>query len=512
MTAETGSGTGPVSASSLTGPVDAVPPGTASVAAPASVPAETRRTGASPAVAPPGAGDVLGDHYRLEARIGHGGSADVWRGRDLRLDRTVAVKVFRPGAAVSGSRDAAEAQTRATVNDPAAVAVLDVSSGGDERYVVTELVEGDDLGSLIARGPMAPDLARRVAADVAGALAALHARGLAHGGVKPPAILVLRGAEERDGLAAKLNDVGVAPASAAPGADGRRLGPADDVRALGLVLLASLLGGRAFRRAVELSGSGVPAPGADLSPDAADLLRRMTDRDPGARPGAIEVGRALRHDLVGRMTRVEAGSTAPVAMVAGSPTGGGTWTGVIGTGTAPIPAAPALFGPPTGGVPLTEAVAVQAGGRRRVPLVAVFATTAIGAVVVAGTAVGLALTVPAPAAGRPAIASTAAISAPASAASAGSSDVPVVPVVPGASRASASAAPPVPIPTASSAPRPTRIKPSATASAPSAAPASAAASASASAPVASAPIAPSASTATDGTTGTSSATPTPGAG
>ena len=130
----------------------------------------------------PEVGDVLGDRYEVLAEIGRGGMATVYRGRDLRLGRTVALKVFRAGVAeaVDPRRTSQEMQLLAGIDHPSVVAVLDAanSRGPFGTYLVMELVHGADLGTALsrARGPLPADLARRIVADVAGALAALHER------------------------------------------------------------------------------------------------------------------------------------------------------------------------------------------------------------------------------------------------------------------------------------------------------------------------------------------------
>src|SRR5947209_3957545 len=210
----------------------------------------------------PVVGDIVGGRYRLDAEIGAGGMAVVYRATDLKLDRVVAVKVFRSevAAAVDPQRTTREGRLLAGMQHPAVVSALDASSGdGDVTYLVMELVEGDDLKTLLKRGPLDPDLARRVLIDVTGALALLHGRGVVHRDVKPANILVVRDTERhRTGITAKLTDFGIAQA-----VDGTRItatdtilgtaaylspeqvrgepvGPATDVYSAGLVLIECL--------------------------------------------------------------------------------------------------------------------------------------------------------------------------------------------------------------------------------------------------------------------------------
>ena len=274
------------------------------------------------------------------AELGRGGMATVFKGRDLRLQRPVAVKVFRGGfaEAVDPQRTTQEMRLLAAVNHPSVVAVLDASNGDGVfgAFLVMELVVGDDLGLLLhrARGPLTADFARRIVADVASALSTLHAQGVVHRDVKPANILVPTTASSSPtSVAAKLTDFGIAQL-----VDGARLTapdsilgtaaylspeqvrgapprPTSDVYSLGLVLLEALTGKRAFPGpAAEAAMARLHRPPAlpeDASPALADLLSRMTALDPAHRPAAADVADALRDQLVGRVTAPDATQTAP---------------------------------------------------------------------------------------------------------------------------------------------------------------------------------------------------------
>ncbi|HEV7624543.1 MAG TPA: protein kinase, partial [Amnibacterium sp.] len=283
------------------------------------------------------AGEVVGGRYRLEGELGRGGMAVVWRATDLKLDRTVAVKVFRSelAEAVDPQRTARETHLLAGMQHPAVVGALDASTGdADVTYLVMELVEGDDLKTLLHRGPLDPDLTRRVLADVADALALLHSRGVVHRDVKPANILVVRAPERRaTGITAKLTDFGIAQAVDATritSSDiilgtaaylspeqvrGDPVGPASDVYAAGLVLAECLSGRRAFpgppaEAAVARLSAPPPLP-EGASAELAALLTAMTAMDPVERPAASAVAATLR-DLAGSMTEPEDADTARV--------------------------------------------------------------------------------------------------------------------------------------------------------------------------------------------------------
>ncbi|HXF32670.1 MAG TPA: serine/threonine-protein kinase, partial [Solirubrobacterales bacterium] len=150
-------------------------------------------------------GAVLKDRYRLERLLGRGGMAAVWLGHDDVLDRPVAVKVLSDTIASDPhflARFRREATVAAGLSHPNLVDVYDYSESGERPYLVMEFVAGRDLGSRIARGgPIDRD---RLARELLGALAHIHAAGIVHRDIKPHNVML-----EADG-AAKLIDFGIA--------------------------------------------------------------------------------------------------------------------------------------------------------------------------------------------------------------------------------------------------------------------------------------------------------------
>src|SRR5437773_4949653 len=116
-------------------------------------------------------GSTLGERYRVEARIGAGGMAEVYRGLDPALNRTVAIKVLLPQFARDAgfvARFRREAQAAARLNHPNIVGVFDTGADGDRQYIVMEFVEGRTLAEFLAGGrrltPMqAVDLTQKIA-------------------------------------------------------------------------------------------------------------------------------------------------------------------------------------------------------------------------------------------------------------------------------------------------------------------------------------------------------------
>ncbi len=158
--------------------------------------------------------EVLGERYRIGGVLGRGGMAEVHLGRDLRLNREVAVKVLRSDLARDPSfqvRFRREAQAAASLNHPAIVAVYDTgedrSASGATPYIVMEYVEGDTLRDVLRReGRLRPEKAMELAADICGALDFSHRNGIVHRDVKPGNVMITP-----DG-AVKVMDFGIARA------------------------------------------------------------------------------------------------------------------------------------------------------------------------------------------------------------------------------------------------------------------------------------------------------------
>jgi serine/threonine protein kinase len=298
--------------------------------------------------------------------------AVVWRATDLKLDRAVAVKVFRSelAEAIDPQRTARETHLLAGVDHPAVVGALDASTGdAPVTYLVMELVEGSDLKTLLTSGALDVDRTRRILADVAGALAVLHSRGVVHRDVKPANILVVDERERhRTGITAKLTDFGIAQAvdgTRITSSDlilgtaaylspeqvrGEAIGPASDVYSAGLVLAECLSGCRAFpgapaEAAVARLHAAPPVP-PEASPELAALLTAMTALDPADRPSASAVAATLR-DLAGAMTAPDAEETARVPRPAPSMLAAAAAVPAV----AEVPAAP-----------FEDAVAIDDGG------------------------------------------------------------------------------------------------------------------------------------------------------
>ena len=166
----------------------------------------------------PAPGSRLGP-YEIVALLGAGGMGEVYRARDPRLGREVAVKVLGASAAATPDRLRRfedEARALGALNHPNILSVLDVGSENGSPYVVFELLEGLTLGDRLRRGPLPPRKAVEYVVQVCHGLAAAHAKGIVHRDLKPSNLFLTSGGR------VKILDFGLAKLS-------ERLTPEDDL-------------------------------------------------------------------------------------------------------------------------------------------------------------------------------------------------------------------------------------------------------------------------------------------
>jgi eukaryotic-like serine/threonine-protein kinase len=275
----------------------------------------------------PAPGAELGGRFRLEAVLGSGSEAVVYRAADSCDGRPVALKVFRRPEPEGGLRREIVIQRR--LRHRGIVALLDYAehsgTGGLPEYAVLELVEGATLKEILGSGAADPRLVASWAGSLLKSLAYIHDRGIAHHDIKPSNILIPYGPDGRAAGRTKLTDFGIASSAAVPctssgygtahymspeQAAGRPPGSAGDIYSLGLVLLESLTGARPFPGSAvtsmltrTLRRPGVPAV---LGRRWAALIGSMTAVDPSER---VTARQALR--LLHRVQRSEFRSHLP---------------------------------------------------------------------------------------------------------------------------------------------------------------------------------------------------------
>ena len=158
-------------------------------------------------------GDQLGN-FQIEELIGRGGMGEVYRARDVRLKRAVAIKTLP--ADFAGDRDRAarferEARAASALNHPNIISVFDIGEDGGVSFIVSELVEGETLTRSILRGPLPVAEVIEVGTQLAEGLAAAHAAGVVHRDLKPGNIMLTRTGR------VKILDFGLARQDPVPG-------------------------------------------------------------------------------------------------------------------------------------------------------------------------------------------------------------------------------------------------------------------------------------------------------
>jgi eukaryotic-like serine/threonine-protein kinase len=268
-------------------------------------------------------GTVLGGRYRLVELLGQGGMATIYRARDSQLERDVAIKILRPEYGADPDfidRFRHEAQAAASLNHPGIVAVYDYGTDPAGPYIAMELIEGEDLSTIIRRtGALPPRAAARLVAQAARAVGAAHDRGIVHRDIKPGNLLVAR-----DGRL-KVTDFGIARAISESGltlpgttlgsvhyfspeqARGEMATPASDIYSLGIVLYELLTGRRPWTgdtaaaiATARLTGA-VPSPSAahgGIPPSLEAIDRKALASNPDERfASAAEMAAALESFL-----------------------------------------------------------------------------------------------------------------------------------------------------------------------------------------------------------------------
>ena len=301
--------------------------------------------------------------YEILSLIGAGGMGEVYRARDVRLEREVAVKVLPGGVATTAERlqrFAQEARATAALNHPNILAVFDIGTEDGVQYVVSELLEGETLRAVLERGALPPRKAIEYGAQIVRGLAAAHERHIVHRDLKPDNIFVTREGRVKIldfGLARIFQavDPGDRTMTGGPGGGttpGMVLGTTgymspeqvrglavdhrSDIFSFGAVLFEMLAGKRAFRGATAADTmsailSGDPPElesGTRTLPPMLDrLVRRCLEKSPDERyQSARDI--AFNLESLSTISTGESGSaTAPAAAVEAASSPARRWPG-----------------------------------------------------------------------------------------------------------------------------------------------------------------------------------------
>jgi eukaryotic-like serine/threonine-protein kinase len=269
-------------------------------------------------------GQVI-SHYRIVEKLGAGGMGEVYRARDERLKRDVALKILpldSQGGADAEKKLLREARSASALNDPHICTIHEVGEAGDRHFIVMELVEGTPLNSLIPPEGLRPELVVRYGAQIAAALAHAHDRGIIHRDIKTANVVITPSGQVKVldfGLARFYGDreladatrsaqsatnvgavVGTLPYIAPEILRGEEAGARSDIWSLGVTLFEMSSGNRPFRgqTGFEVTSEILRQPLPPLPPQVPAGLRtvieRCLEKEPGHRyQRASEVSAAL---------------------------------------------------------------------------------------------------------------------------------------------------------------------------------------------------------------------------
>ncbi|MEO5876273.1 MAG: Stk1 family PASTA domain-containing Ser/Thr kinase [Streptosporangiaceae bacterium] len=341
---------------------------------------------------------LLGGRYELDGVIGRGGMAEVYRARDLRLDRIVAIKTLRTDLArdpTFQARFRREAQSAASLNHPSVVAVYD--TGEDEidgqavPYIVMEYVEGHTLRELIrpesgAERRLLPERALEITDGILRALDYSHRGGIVHRDIKPANVMLTRAHEVKVmdfGIARAMSDsaatmtataqvIGTAQYLSPEQARGERVDARSDLYSAGCVLYELLTGRPPFQgdSPVAIAYQHVreePIPPSQLDPEiprwADNIVLKAMAKDPAHR---YQSASEFRADIQRAMQGMQVSSQSTSTMVVGPPVAAGTQVmgQVPGGATRAQPAASGYGSGYTTDLPPVQYDDTQAGNRR----------------------------------------------------------------------------------------------------------------------------------------------------
>lgn len=257
-------------------------------------------------------GKILDERYELMEKIGSGGMADVYKAKDILLDRIVAVKILHSSFAEDNDfivRFRHEAQSAGKLSHPNIVGIYDVGCDGDIHYIVMEYVEGETLKQYIDSHPHIPiDTAVRIAIEIGYALEDAHANGIIHCDIKPHNVLLTKTGKVKVtdfGIARAINSSTVIDKESILGsvhylspeqAAGDKITEKTDIYSLGIVLYEMLThhlpfeGETAVSIALQHMQGDIPRPtkyNPAISPMLEECLLTAMQKDPDKRYDSV---------------------------------------------------------------------------------------------------------------------------------------------------------------------------------------------------------------------------------
>ncbi|HKC23980.1 MAG TPA: protein kinase, partial [Thermoanaerobaculia bacterium] len=233
------------------------------------------------------AGSRLGP-YEILSPLGAGGMGEVYRARDTRLGREVALKILPDELAKDGqrvSRFEREARSASALSHAHVVAVFDVGRAGETFYIVTEVVAGGTLRELLERGAVPLRRALDLAAQMASGLAEAHDQGIVHRDLKPENVLLTKSGD------AKIADFGLAKLTGAGGRDDSQLPTSDGLRTSEGIVMGTV----AYMSPEQATGREVDFR-SDQFAFGSILYETLTGKSPFHRPTAGETMAAVLRD------------------------------------------------------------------------------------------------------------------------------------------------------------------------------------------------------------------------
>jgi len=219
--------------------------------------------------------------YDILDKLGEGGMGEVWRARDRRLQRIVALKILPRDVAADPARRARfeqEARALGALNHPNIVAIYDLGEDDGRAYLVSELVEGETLRAMLDRGPLSLRKALDIATQMADGIAAAHALGIVHRDLKPENVMITHTGQ------AKLLDFGLAKQST-PAAG-------ENAATIALSMPGAVMGTVGYMSPEQVRGEAVDAR-TDIFSFGCVLYEMLTGQRAFAAPSGVETMHAI---------------------------------------------------------------------------------------------------------------------------------------------------------------------------------------------------------------------------